>query len=271
MQQNSDSFFVYFMETVELTNYTCNYRLDNSGKKTTLVLSNSLGTSLSMWDVNLPYLSSHFNILRQDTRGHGHSTIRQDEVTIAELAGDVIELIDYLELEHVVFCGLSIGGLIGQYLAIYYPDRFQQFILCNTSPKIGTTDGWNARIKQVTEHGLSSILDGTAQRWFSAHYRETEPSEVQIILRDFARTSLRGYTACCGAVRDADFRQDLGKISGPVLIISGSEDEVTTVEDGNYMQERIPGAEHISLEAAHLSNKEFPQQFAEAIISFCSK
>lgn len=256
------------MPKIELKNFTCNYLYENFGHNQTIVFSNSLGTNYSMWEDNIDELSHHFNILRYDKRGHGGSNINQDKVSIAELGEDVVELVDALKLENVYFCGLSIGGLTGQWLAIHRPERFKKFIICNTAAKIGTVEGWEARVKQVTEFGLESILDGTAERWFTPHYRANNPEKVQKILNDFKENSLQGYTACCYAVAQADFREDLHKLVKPLLIVAGSKDDVTTVEDGKFIQKNAGLTHLITLDAAHLSNMEHPREFCKHIIHF---
>lgn len=256
------------MQKIELTDFICQYKYENFGHEKTLIFSNSLGTNFSMWEDNIDILSHHFNILRYNNRGHGESTINQNKVSIADLGSDVIELLDALKLEHVYFCGLSIGGLIGQWLGINHPTRFEKIIISNTAAKIGTEEGWNARIKQVTEHGLKSILNATADRWFTLDYRTKEDARVQDILHDFVSTSLRGYVACCHAVATADFREQLHNLEDPVLIIAGIQDEVTTVEDGKFIQKRTPIANLVTLDAAHLSNMEHPEEFSKHIIYF---
>lgn len=128
------------MPHVQLSCFKCNYCCEYFGHDTTVVFSNSLGADLSMWEDNIDVLSHHFNVLRYDTRGHGMSSIHQDELTIAELGMDVIELLDHLKLTKVLFCGLSMGGLVGQWLGIHCPDRFIKIILCNTAAKIGTNE-----------------------------------------------------------------------------------------------------------------------------------
>ena len=256
------------MPKIKLKNFTCNYLYEDFGHNQTLILSNSLGTNYSMWEDNIDELSHHFNILRYDKRGHGESTIHQDKVSIAELAEDVIELIDELQLKNLYFCGLSIGGLIGQWLGINRPDRFKKLIICNTAAKIGTIEGWETRINQVTNFGLESILDGTAQRWFSDYYRENNPEKVQAILNDFKANTLQGYVACCSAVAHADFRENLHKLVKPLLIIAGTKDLVTTVEDSKFIQKNAGLTHLITLDAAHLSNMEHPREFSKHIIHF---
>ncbi|NEM99085.1 3-oxoadipate enol-lactonase [Pontibacter burrus] len=256
------------MSTIKLSNYTCFYNFQDSGMEDTLVLSNSLGTDYTMWDKLVELLGNDYNVLRYDTRGHGQSTIEADEVTIAELGQDVLELLDHLKLEKVYFCGLSMGGLIGQWLGIYAPQRFKKIILANTAAKIGTVEGWNNRIEQVKEHGLESILDGTEQRWFTPKFREEHPETVHAILQKFAQNPVRGYTANCAAVRDADFRNQLQDLRVPVLIISGLQDEVTTPADGEFMAARIPQARHECIDANHLSSVELPEAFAKNLLYF---
>lgn len=256
------------MPTVKLTNHTCFYTFLDAGKEDTIAFSNSLGTDHTMWEALVPILGPHYNLLRYDTRGHGQSSIQADTVSIAELGQDVVALLDHLGLGKVYFCGLSMGGLIGQWLGIYVPERFKKIVLANTAAKIGTEEGWNTRIVQVREHGLESILNGTAQRWFTPTFREQHPEVVAVILGKFAQNSVQGYTACCAAVRDADFREELQRLQVPVLVISGQQDEVTTPADGEFMVSRLPQARHVTLDANHLSAVELPQAFAENMLHF---
>ncbi len=256
------------MPIIKLSNSDCNYKYEDFGNDKIIVFSNSLGTDLSMWEYQIDILSHHFNVLRMDTRGHGESNINQDEVSIAELGGDVIELLDHLKFDKVYFCGLSMGGLIGQWLGIHHSSRFEKIIISNTAAKIGNEEGWNTRIKQVTENGLASILDATAERWFTPEFRKNNADTVSQILDKFKNNDLRGYTANCAAVRDADFTGQLYELEVPVLVISGLHDEVTTVEDGKFLAKRIPVSRHISLNAAHLSSVECAEEFSKHIIHF---
>ncbi|WP_419867941.1 3-oxoadipate enol-lactonase [Chryseobacterium sp. CT-SW4] len=257
------------MPTVQLKNYTCNYEFLNSGKDRTIIFSNSLGTDYSMWNKVVHLIQSDFNIILHDTRGHGKSTHSQKELTIEELGEDIIELLNYLNIKgKVTFCGLSMGGLIGQYLGINHSGQFDKIILANTAAKIGTTDSWNTRIETVTANGLSSILDGTAERWFTTGFKENHSDEVNAILKKFAANDVSGYCANCAAVRDADYRYQIDKINIPVLIIAGSEDLVTTVEDGRFMKTKIAVSRLEVLDAAHLSAVERADEFAKNILSF---
>ncbi|PVY37344.1 3-oxoadipate enol-lactonase [Pontibacter virosus] len=254
------------MPTIKIAGNDCFYNYEDLGHDDTIVFSNSLGTDLSMWDKVVHSLKPHLNILRYDTRGHGQSSINSDTVTIAELGQDVLALLDHLGMGKVYFCGLSMGGLIGQWLGIHHPERFKKIIIANTAAKIGNAEGWNARIAQVKEHGLESILDGTAQRWFTPAFRQEHPEQVSAVLEKFAHTSLQGYIANCAAVRDADFREALPKLAVPTLVISGTQDEVTTPADGEFLASRIPRSRHVQLNANHLSSVELPAEFAKNVL-----
>lgn len=244
------------------------YTTDYFGHSETLLFSNSLGTDHTMWEPQIDMLSHHFNILRYDTRGHGQSSVPEGLYTIDQLGNDIIALLDHLGLEKVYFCGLSMGGQTGQWLGIHHPQRFEKIILANTAAKIGTAEGWATRIAQVNAHGLESITDGTAERWFTTTFREKQPEVVAEILEKFVANPVAGYAACCNAVAGADFTKNLYELEVPTLIISGLKDAVTTVEDGKYMAKRIPVSAHVSLDAAHLSNTEQAEEFSKHILHF---
>jgi 3-oxoadipate enol-lactonase len=259
------------MPVITINNNPCYYEFEDFGNSEVLIFSNSLGTNLSMWEQQVDILSHHFNILRYDTRGHGKSGAPinpNDKYDIATLGQDVLALMDYLKLEKIHFCGLSMGGLIGQWLGINASNRFEKIVIANTAAKIGNEEGWNQRINYVTENGLQSITTATAERWFTEGFRKQHPSVVSGILDNFVKTDTGGYAACCAAVRDADFRTELHNLEVPTLVISGSKDPVTTVEDAKFLMKRIPLARHVTLAAAHLSNMEKGEEFAKLILHF---
>ncbi|QDA62372.1 3-oxoadipate enol-lactonase [Hymenobacter jejuensis] len=233
-----------------------------------LVFSNSLGTDHTMWDAQLPALTAHFQVLRYDTRGHGQSAVTPGPYSAELLGRDVLALLDALQLERAHFCGISLGGIIGQWLGIYAPERLNKLILSNTAAKIGTAEGWNARIQQVEQEGLDALAEATIGRWFTPEFQQAQPAEVQRILQSFQRTSPIGYVACCAAVRDADFWQDVRRISAPTYVLAGTEDPVTTVKDGEYLAQHIPNAHLLPLRAAHLANIEAAPAFNAAVRRF---
>lgn len=227
-----------------------------------------MGTNFSMWKKQREALSEHFNLLFYDTRGHGKSKVTQGDYSADLLGNDVLALTEFLGINEFHFCGISMGGLIGQWLALNAIGRLKKLVISNTAAKIGTEAGWNSRIKIVTENGLSSILEATAERWFTEIFNENHKDEVDEILKNFAETPLQGYVSNCAMVRDADFRDDLNKIDTPTLIISGKHDLVTTIDDGHFLQENIKNSEHQILETCHLSNFEQPTEFNQALIQF---
>lgn len=244
------------------------YRLDGSSDRPLLVLSNSLGTDLSLWNPQSPVFSDHFHILRYDTRGHGQSSHGSEPFTIEDLAQDVIELLDHLEADRVSFCGISMGGMVGMALALSHPQRIDKLVLCNTAARIGTEELWNARIDAVRSGGLGSIADGVVQRWFMPQFRLKHPQVVDSVRQGLLNTSPEGYARCCIALRDADFRQSIAEIDRPTLIVAGSLDPATTTEDARFLSANIASAEYVELPAAHLSNIEAAEAFTRAITEF---
>jgi 3-oxoadipate enol-lactonase len=256
------------MPDLKPMNNQVHFQFQNFEKEKTIVFSGSLGADLHMWDGQVEFLCRDFNVLRLDTRGLGKSPVTKQELSIADHGQDVLDILDVLELPKVYFCGLSLGGLIGQWLGIFHPERFEKIILSNTAAKIGTESSWNDRIKEVQANGLSSIAAGTADRWFTPGFRQSHEEAVAKVMDTFRRTDVIGYTANCAAVRDADFRESLHDLKVPVLVISGLQDQVTTVADSEFMADGIPECSHVSLNAAHLSNVEFAKEFSELILKF---
>lgn len=259
------------MSAVQLADGELNYLLEGPEAAPVLVLSNSLGTDLHMWDNQIPAFTQYFRVLRYDTRGHGKSLVTKGSYTIEQNGRDVVALLDALKIDKAFFCGLSMGGLIGQWLAINAPERFQRVVVCNTAAKIGTPEIWNPRIDAVLRDGQAAMValrDASIVRWFTPAFAEAEPARVQPIVDMLANTSPQGYAANCAAVRDADFREQIASISVPMLIVCGTGDPVTTPADGHFMLERIPGSQLIELEGAHLSSVEAGDAFARPVLAF---
>jgi 3-oxoadipate enol-lactonase len=244
------------------------YRLEGNPDLPVLLFSNSLGTDHSMWQPQVAALSGKFRLLRYDSRGHGASTATEGYYTIEMLGIDVLELLDHLKLAKVCYCGLSVGGVVGQWLALHAPERFFKVALCNTAAKIGTTEAWNTRIESVRKGGVASISQTILARWFTESFHRSHPETVERIRKTLEGTSAQAYAATCAAIRDIDYRNAVSGIDLRTLVISGTHDQASPAKDGRFLADQIPGAQYVELDAAHLSNLELSDQFSEALLSF---
>lgn len=243
------------------------YRLEGRSDLPALVLSHSLGCDHSMWAQQIPDLLDHFQVLRYDTRGHGASDVSAGDLTLDQLGHDVLGLADRLGLARFAFCGLSMGGAVGQWLAINAPQRLTRLVLANTSPKFGTPDLWDARCKAVLEGGMQAIVDAVMQRFFSPEKQATTLAQSTCAV--LLGTDPKGYAACCAALRDIDYRTAISKISVPALVIGSDKDPSTPWEaHGAVLARDIPGAQSVRLQTAHLSNLEQPRAFTAALLDF---
>jgi 3-oxoadipate enol-lactonase/4-carboxymuconolactone decarboxylase len=251
----------------EINNTHLFYRLEGRSDLPALVLSHSLGCDHSMWAPQMPDLLQHFHVLRYDTRGHGASAIPAGAYTVDQLGQDALELADKLGLTKFAFCGLSMGGAVGQWLAIHAPQRLTALGLANTSPKFGTPDTWDARRKAVLDGGMQAVVDAIMQRFFSPDKQES--AWAQSTRAVLLGTDPKGYAACCGALRDADTRASLSKISARTVVIGSDKDPSTPWEaHGAILARDIPGAKAVRLQTAHLSNLEQPRAFTTAVLDF---
>ncbi|MCI3945918.1 3-oxoadipate enol-lactonase [Pseudomonas syringae] len=259
------------MPTVTLQDGELHYQLEGQSSLPVLVLSNSLGTHLGMWDAQIPALTEQFQVLRYDTRGHGRSLVSPGPYSIEQHARDVLALLDALGIEQANFCGLSMGGLIGQWLLLNAPHRLKRVVLCNTAAKIASPEVWNPRIETVLREGAPAMValrEATVARWFTSTFTQDNPEEVNRLVDMLATTSPEGYAANCAAVRDADFRTQIGLAKLPVLLVCGKADPVTSVADGEFLREAIEGAQLVELTAAHLSNVEAGKAFSAQVLQF---
>jgi 3-oxoadipate enol-lactonase / 4-carboxymuconolactone decarboxylase len=245
------------------------YRREGSEDKPVLVLSHSIGTDHGMWEPQIGDLIQHFQVLRYDTRGHGASEVTAGDYTIAQLAEDVLALTDGLGIRKFAFCGLSLGGAIGQWLAINAPDRVERLILANTSSKFGSPEQWQTRARMVNEGGMSAIVDLALQRFFSKEFLERGNPYVPSVKSVLLGTNPAGYVGCCATLRDFDSNALLEKVSAPTLVISGDRDVSTPwTGNGEVLARKIPHASAVQLDAAHLSNLERPRAFSSAVLEF---
>ena len=244
------------------------YRLEGQPGKPALVLSHSLGADHGMWAPQVTHLLSHFQVLRYDTRGHGASDAPKGEYSIEMLGRDVLGLADALGIKQFAFCGLSMGGAVGQWLATNTQERLTGLVLANTSAQFGPRSNWETRMKAVTDGGMAAIVDVVMGRFFSPEVLATNVYAASV-KSVFLGMDAAGYLGCCAAIRDFDSRGSLGKIRVPTLVIVGDRDVSTPWEGhGEVLTRDIPGARAVRLPAAHLSNIERPRWFTTALLEF---
>ena len=247
------------------------YRIDGKPNASWLMLCNSLGTNLHMWQPQLDALTQHFRVLRYDARGHGSSSLGVAPFSIADLAADAIALLDHLGIAKTHFCGLSLGGMTGMWLGTHYGARLNRLVLSNTSPYMGPASNWDARIKIVIEEGMTAVTDAVIARWFTPRFRETSADKVAIVRQMLLDTPAAAYAGCCAAIRDMDQRAGIAAIVNPALVIAGSRDPSTPPADGKAIAGAIAGSRYIEYEAAHLSNWEQTAQYSKDIIEFLTE
>lgn len=261
------------MQFAKLHGLVIHYRWSDTGRgKPVLVFSNSVGTDLRIWDAVTDRLGDSVSVLAYDKRGHGLSDLGAPPYGIADHVDDLAGLIDHLKIGRAVICGLSVGGLIAQGLALARPDLVKGLILCCTGSKIGTADLWDARIRMVEEGGLAAVVEGTMTRWFTPAFRTPDNPLFAGARTMFLRQDARGYADICAALRDADFAAGAGKIAVPTLCVAGDSDGSTPPELVKAMAERIRGSDFAVIDAcAHLPCLEQPGKLAGLITSFIGK
>jgi len=257
------------MPVAHFDNRATYYRFDGRDDRPTIILSHSLGLDHAMWDAQAVDLLPYFRVLRYDTRGHGASSAPQGDYTIASLGADVLALADACGVREFAFCGLSLGGMIGQWLAVNAPDRVTHLILANTTARLTDTHAMEVRRKTVLDKGMPGIVDMVMARFFSPSVLESHAPAVASSRRTILATDPIGYAGCCAAIRDMDQRALLAKIHVPTLIISGDQDVAMPWYDhGERLTEGIAGSRAVRLPAAHISNIERPRSFSGAIMDF---
>lgn len=256
------------MPSIATRSSQLHYQVAGESHAPWLILSNSLGTTLEMWEPQMPTLLRHFRVLRYDTRGHGRSVVSPGPYTIDQLGSDVIALMDELGIERAHFCGLSMGGMTGMWLGIHQPHRIDRLALCNTAALIGPPALWTARIEKVMHEGMASIGSAVMDRWFTPQFRQKAPQQVALARDMLLATAPAGYAANCAAIRDMDQRAVLERIKAPTLVIAGTHDLATPAADGAMVARAIEDAQYLELDAAHLSNWERPAEFSQALSGF---
>jgi 3-oxoadipate enol-lactonase len=248
------------------------YRVEGPPEAPWLVLLNSVGLDLRMWEPQASHFSEHFRVLRFDTRGHGASDAPPEPYRIDRLGLDLIGLLDALDIRRAHLCGLSLGGLVAQWVAAEWPERVDRIVLANTAARISTESSWSERIAAVRSGGMWAVRDLALGRFLSERFRSEYPDRTQQIADIFEATPADGYIAACAALRDADLHSALMRIEAPVLIIAGDLDEVTPVPLARELHSAIADSRLTVLQyAAHLSNVEQSEVFNDHVLSFISR
>jgi 3-oxoadipate enol-lactonase len=248
-----------------------NYELSGKKGAPVVVLSHSLSASLLMWHPQMDALNAHFQVLRYDIRGQGGSDAPSGAYTLELLANDVIGLLDALDISQVDFVGLSVGGMIGQGLALGYAHRLRSLALCDTASIVPQEAQpiWQERINKVLSKGMEALLDETMERWFTPAFLKQGSPMLEIIRKQILATSVQGYIGCAEAIRRLNYINRLSEIKIPTLIMVGEDDPGTPVSASQAIHERISNSKLVILPSArHLSNVEQTEAFNAALLAF---
>jgi 3-oxoadipate enol-lactonase len=226
-----------------------------------VLLGTSLGTALGVWEAQLPALAEHFRVVRFDHRGHGCSPVPPGPYEIADLAGDVLALIDRLGVRRAHYCGLSIGAMVGMWLGANAPGRIDRLVLMCTSARLPPPSAWAQRAEAVLAAGTPEpVADSVVDRWLTPAYAAAHPEQRRRLRDMLVATPADGYAACCGAIERMDLRGDLPRIAAPTLVVAGAEDPASAPEHQELIAALIPGARlEVVADAAHLAAVEQPQ------------
>jgi len=255
-----------------MTAVAVHYMVEGDKDGELVVLSGSLGSDLRMWDPQVRALTgAGYRVLRYDHRGHGQSPAPAGPYTLADLSADVSELLDRVGARQAHFVGLSLGGMVGMWLAERAGHRLRSLTLCCTSANLGPANGWAERAATVRAHGAQAVSTGVVERWFTPQWRAASPQQVGYYEAMVAATSAEGYAACCEAIQTMDICSELPSISAPTLVIAGADDPATPPEHGRHIATAIPAARlEIVAPAAHLANIESPRELNQLILAHLS-
>lgn len=233
-----------------------------------VVLSNSLGSTHTMWDAQADALAGHFRVVRYDTRGHGESPVPTGPYDIDDLADDVVTLLDTLGVEKAHFVGLSLGGMTGMRLAARNPERVDRLVVLCTGAKLDPSSAWLDRASTVRDQGSPAVAEAVVARWFTAAYLAANPDIKASCEATVAGTPAEGYASCCEVIAAMDLRPDLPLISASTLAIAGTDDPATPPR---FLQEIADGVQDGRLlvvpQSAHLANAERPEIITPAIVA----
>jgi 3-oxoadipate enol-lactonase len=233
----------------------------------TVVLSNSLGSTMSMWDRQIDALTRHFSVLRYDIRGHGLSPVAERTASIDDLVDDVIGMLDRLGLDRVHFTGLSLGGMTGLRLAATHPERLDRLVVLCTSAYLPPASNWRDRATTVRTEGTAAVAEAVVSRWYTPDFHRREPQRVHAAVATVAATSPEGYASCCDVIAAMDLRDDLPSIGAPTLAIAGADDPATPPSHLQAIADAVKDGRLLVVpQAAHLASDEQPDLVNQAVI-----
>ena len=250
------------------------YTLNGPASAPVVTLSHSLATNLSMWEPQAAALAARYRVLRYDTRGHGGTDAPAGPYSLDQLAEDAVALLHRLGVERTHFVGLSMGGMIGQMLALKSPGMLRSLVLCDTSSRVPAEARpvWDERIRVAAAEGMEPHVEPTLNRWFTAPFIAQHPETVERVRAMIRETEPQGYIGCCHAIKALDLTDRLAAVSVPTLIVVGEDDPGTPVAAARAIHERIKGSELVILtSASHLSNIEQAGAFSESVMTFLSR
>ncbi len=256
------------MSFAETTDAQIHFLVEGPADAPALLLIHPLGGSLEIWDQLAAALVDRYRVIRYDMRGHGLSTSVPGDYTIDDLGNDALAVLDAAGVVTAHVAGISIGGLTSMWLGIHAAGQIRSLFVAQSAAKVGTVERWEERRALVREKGLSAAADLAMQAWFTPEFLATSPVEAERCHFMIAQTSPDGYLGCCAALRDADLRADLSRITVPTLVLAGERDPSTTIADAELIVAAVPGARLTTLPCAHMSVAERPAEFLALVESW---
>ena len=253
---------------VRRDNATISYEVGGPAEGPVLLLINSIASTRELWARQVPAFTSRHRVIRYDARGHGRSSAPAGDYTVEQLGRDALAILDDAGAGTAHVCGISLGGLTAQWLAVHAGQRVRSLIVANTAARIGTAESWTERMALVREQGMSAVAEMTIPRWFSPEFRERDPDTVRTFRTMIQACPVSGYLGCCAALRDADLREAIAAIRCPTLVIAADGDATTPADGLAFIRDRVPGAGMVTMPSRHLSNIECAEAFTSSVLDF---
>ena len=242
------------------------HRIDGAGPG--LLLVNSLGTALDLWEPQVAPFAARFRLVRYDQRGHGGTPAPLGPYTIDDLASDAIELLDRVGLDRVGVCGLSIGGAVATWIAANAPERVERLVIASAGPRFATPETWVDRAVAVRARGTETVVDGVLERWFTPPFAAERPEVVAGFRSTFCQVNREGYAGCCDALAEWDATPHLGRIRARTLVVAGAEDTVAPPDRGRELADAVPDARLVVIDdCAYLASANRPAAFTDAVLA----